>query len=301
MTMTHTTTTTTTATPGAGNPPPARTTTSIEAVGFRAQISGASLWDLVQMECLSRSRQVIRVSGEGGVGYLYFADGRVVHAVTSRLIGEVAALEILSWTHGLFQPCERAWPATGSIETSCEGLILRLAKKRDEAASNLVAFPARAAGNGAGASAASSQDHEFEEIEIEELHEEGEMRAPTNVDQPTPPPTIGARADLNGARGDLSNARADLTADFPVMLRLGAGGAIIKNKGGDDELAGVVAYAHRLCQLAGELLGLEQFVALECTFTEGRLLIFDEDNGDTVALRPRADTNLQPLRDRLGL
>ena len=54
------------------------------AVGFRAQISGASLWDLVQMECLSRSRQVIRISGEGGVGYLYFADGRVVHAVDAR-------------------------------------------------------------------------------------------------------------------------------------------------------------------------------------------------------------------------
>ena len=64
-------------------------------VGFRAQISGASLWDLVQMECLSRSRQVFRVNGEGGVGYLYFAEGRVVHAATLKLIGEVAALEIL--------------------------------------------------------------------------------------------------------------------------------------------------------------------------------------------------------------
>ena len=46
------------------------------AVGFRAHISGASLWDLVQMECLSRSRQVIRISGEGGIGYLYFMEGR---------------------------------------------------------------------------------------------------------------------------------------------------------------------------------------------------------------------------------
>ena len=117
-------------------------------VGFRAQINGASLWDLVQMECLSRSRQVIRINGEGGVGYLYFADGRVIHAVTSKLVGETAALEILGWTNGLFQPCERAWPATSTIETSCEGLILRLAKRRDEGASNLVVFPARAAGGG---------------------------------------------------------------------------------------------------------------------------------------------------------
>jgi hypothetical protein len=265
-------------------------TPSPEVMGFRAQISGASLWDLVQMECLSRSRQVIRISGEGGVGYLYFADGRVVHAVTSKLVGEAAALEILGWTHGLFQPCERAWPATGSIETSCEGLILRLAKRRDEAASNLVAFPARGAtpAGGAVAGAAGRDDHEFEEIEIEPLHEEGEMRAPNSTDQPAPPTAIGS-------------ARVDLTADFPVMLRLGAGGAIVKSKGASEEMAGVVAYAHRLAQLAGELLGLQPFVAVECTFADGRLLIFDEDNGDTVALRPRPDTNLQPLRDRLGL
>ena len=257
---------------------PAASTT---AVGFRAQISGASLWDLVQMECLSRSRQVIRISGEGGVGYLYFAEGRVVHAVTSKLVGEAAALEILSWTNGAFQPCDRAWPATGSIETSCEGLILRLAKRRDEAATNLVAFPARVP------AAAASDDNQFEEIEIEELHEEGEMRAPINVDQPSPTTAIASRTDL--------------TADFPVMLRLGAGGSIIKNKGGTEEMAGVVAYAHRLGQLAGELLGLEPFVAVECIFADGRMLMFDEDNGDIVALRPRADTNLQALRDRLGL
>jgi hypothetical protein len=259
------------------------------AVGFRAQISGASLWDLVQMECLSRSRQVIRVSGEGGVGYLYFMDGRVAHAVTYKLVGEAAAQEILSWTNGLFQPCQRAWPATSTIEGSCEGLILRLAKRRDEAASNLVAFPARAVtpGNGV-AAAAAAMEHEFEEIEIEELHQEGEMRAPTNsIDQPSPPPTaIGP---------------GDLTADFPVVLRLGAGGSILKNKGGSEDLAGVVAYAHRLGQLAGELLGLDPFVAMECSFSDGRFLIFDEENGDTVALRPRNETNLQPLRDRLGL
>ena len=63
----------------------------------------------------------------------------------------------------------------------------------------------------------------------------------------------------------------------------------------------MVAYAHRLGQLAGELLGIEPFVAMECTFADGRFLIFDEANGDTVALRPRTETNLQPLRDRLGL
>jgi hypothetical protein len=255
-------------------------------VGFRAQLNGASLWDLVQMECLTRARQVIRISGDGGVGYLYFNEGRLVHAVTSRLIGEAAAMEILSWTNGLFQACDRAWPASMTVETSCEALILRLAKRRDEAATNLVAFPGRAVAAGGGGDNGGGEETQFEEIEIEELHEEGDMRAPTNIDQPAGPTEIG---------------RADLTNDFPVVLRLGAGGAIVKNKGATEEMAGVVAYAHRLGQLAGELLGIEPFVAMECTFAQGRFLIFDEANGDTVALRPRTETNLQPLRDRLGL
>jgi hypothetical protein len=247
------------------------------AVGFRAQISGASLWDLVQMECFSRSRQVVRVSGEGGVGYLYFADGRVVHAATSKLMGEPAALEILGWTNGLFQPCERTWPAAFTIETSCEGLILRLAKRRDEGAANLVAFPRRGPAD---------DDDQFEEIEIEEIHEEGEMGAPNNVDQPPPVAAAG---------------RPEIGAEFPVTMRLAAGGGILTSKGADEEMAGVVAYAHRLGQLAGELLGLDPFVAMECTFSEGRLLLFEEENGETVALRPRSENNLQPLRDKLGL
>jgi hypothetical protein len=262
------------------------TVVSPSGVGFRAQLNGASLWDLVQMECLTRSRQVFRLNGEGGVGYLYFAEGRVVHAVTSRLIGEAAALEILSWTNGVFQPCDRAWPATMTIETSCEGLILRLAKRRDEAATNLVAFPARAVAASGSGNGNGGDETQYEEIEIEELNEEGVMRAPTNVDQPPTTTEIG---------------RADLTADFPVVLRLGAGGAIVRNKGGTEDLAGVIAYAHRLGQLTGELLGIDPFVAMECTFSDGRYLIFDEANGDTVALRPRHETNLQPLRDRLGL
>jgi hypothetical protein len=255
------------------------------AVGFRAQISGASLWDLVQMECLSRSRQVVRVSGEGGVGYLYFADGRVVHAVTSKLMGETAALEILGWTNGAFQPCERAWPAAFTIESSCEGLILRLAKRRDEGAANLVAFPGRGGAGGPAALPARADDEEFEEIEIVEAHQEGEMRAPNNIDHP-PAPAIG---------------RSDIGAEFPVTLRLAPGGAVLTSKGADEELAGVVAYAHRLGQLAGELLGIDPFVAMECTFSEGRMLLFEEENGETVALRPRNESNLQPLRDKLGL
>ena len=40
---------------------------------------------------------------------------------------------------------------------------------------------------------------------------------------------------------------------------------------------------------------------MECGFAGGRLLLFEEENGETVALRPRTENNLQPLRVKLGL
>ena len=62
------------------------------------------------MECLAGSHLVVLVTGEGGIGYLYFDHGQIVHAVTTDHIGEAAALEILGWTNGSFQPCNRPWP-----------------------------------------------------------------------------------------------------------------------------------------------------------------------------------------------
>jgi hypothetical protein len=46
---------------------------------------------------------------------------------------------------------------------------------------------------------------------------------------------------------------------------------------------------------------MDSFVAMECTVASGRLLIYDEDNGETVALRVRNEASLQSLRERLGL
>jgi aromatic ring-cleaving dioxygenase len=247
------------------------------ALGFRAKLAGIGLWDLVQMECLARSRVVVLVTGEGGIGYLYFDNGQVVHAVTTEQIGEPAALEILGWTNGSFQPCDRPWPEVATIATSHEALILQVAKRRDES-SNLVAFPARNA----------PADDLAEEIEMFEIEEEGapKMRTPNERELPSAPPA--ARAEAGGG-------------EYSVILRLGAHGEILSNSGGSEELAETAAYVRRLTELAGELLGIEGFCAFECTFKESRCFVFVESNGDTVLLRPRSETNVQALRERLGL
>ena len=270
--------------------------------GFSAQLRGASLWDLIQMECLARSHRVVQVVGEGGVGYLYFDRGRIVHATTAQRTGEAAALEILDWTNGSFQSCERGWPAQATIRTSHEGLILQAAQLRDErSASNLVAFPARGA--------AGDDLDRYEELELTELDEgeaeaareasvEGaaEMRSTMSDEAAlTPKPVANGASGANHGRTELGPV-----GDFAVMMRLGANGAVVSNRGGSEELAETVAYSHRLLQLTGELLGFEKFSAVECGFIDGRCIVF-ADGDEVVTLRPRPEVNLQALRERLGL
>ena len=62
-----------------------------------------------------------------------------------------------------------------------------------------------------------------------------------------------------------------------------------------------IAYVKRLVDLTGELMGLDEFTALEFVFAGGRCVMFTDTNGDTVVLRPKPETNLQPIRERLGL
>jgi hypothetical protein len=264
-----------------------RTTPGVKpgaSVGFRAKLAGVSLWDLVQMECLAGSRRVVVVTGEAGVGYLYFDRGQILHAATTELAGEQAALEILSWTNGSFQPCDRPWPETGTIVTSHEALILEAARRRDEGqASNQVSFPR----SGRVTSAVTVTD-ELADLEMMEIEEEGAtaMRS-SNIDDVPPDPA--------GARGEAGSG------DFQIMLRLGASGGVVRNHGASEQQAETIAYVKRLVDLTGELMGLEELTALELVFSGGRCVMFTDSNGDTVVLRPKPETNLQPIRERLGL
>jgi hypothetical protein len=276
-----------TAKPHIGAPTPEPT------VGFHAKLEGASLFDLVQMECLARSHLVVEVTGEGGVGYLYFDAGRVVHASTLRYRGLPAALEILGWTHGTFQASSRSWPSAPTIDMSHEALLLSAAKQHDEqGASNLVAFPGR------GLEAA--VDAALDEVELLEV-EQGDRDTPDAPSGQEEGEMSIRNSNIDETPAGAGLPRAENTGDFPVIVRLSANGTVLRNKGGNEELAEATAYAHRLVQLTGELLGLEGFVALECAFAGDRFIVFTEGDGDVVALRPRAELNLQPLRERLGL
>ena len=110
--------------------------------GFRAELTGVSLADLVQLECAARSSRVFRVRSGNAVGYLYFSAGQIVHATTENAVGEAAAVELLSWSDGAFEASGLPMPQAPTIRRSWQHLLLMAAQAHDEVRrKKLVSFP----------------------------------------------------------------------------------------------------------------------------------------------------------------
>jgi len=234
--------------------------------GFQAQIRGASLWDLVQIECLARKRRVVRVTTVGDVGYLYFDAGNIVQAATLELDGEAAAFEMLQWTQGTFEPCDRPWPERPTITSSWQTLLLRAAQMNDEQGrGKVVALPSK-----------DRVDPEGTTITVES---QMSMKSP----------------HTNGSNGSWR------PEDFEVAVRLGPNGDVLASRGDIEDFANIVAYTSRLVEILGDLMGLEGLRGLECTFKQGRCLLLREADGNLLAVKPLPSSDLSLLRERIGL
>lgn len=115
--------------------------------GFAARLKGATLFDLIQFECLERTRRIVRVRSGARVGYLYFRDGNVVHAREGLHVGEAAVRVILRWAGGVFETWDGPWPALETISVSSAQLLLEAAQAADEGsgARKVISFPAKEA------------------------------------------------------------------------------------------------------------------------------------------------------------
>jgi len=102
------------------------------AAGFRG-MQNKPLVDIVQMECLTQSSGVLKISSGTSSGLIWLVEGAVVDAACGPLTAEHAFREILSWRVGSFEllPPEPKHPRT--IFTSAQGLLLDIAQSIDEA------------------------------------------------------------------------------------------------------------------------------------------------------------------------
>ncbi len=99
--------------------------------GFRG-IQSKSLMDIIQMECLSRSSAVLRITRGPLVAKIWIQDGELIDAETEGARGEAAVRRILAWKSGTFEslPAEPARERT--ITKPINALLLESAQTIDE-------------------------------------------------------------------------------------------------------------------------------------------------------------------------
>lgn len=234
--------------------------------GFSANLTGANLPDLVQMECFSNSTLAVRVVSGDEEGYLYFHAGQIVHAMSSSAVGEAAALEILDWNRGSFEPCNAGWPSNFTISKPWQALLMTVAAKRDEERRKVVNFPR-------------------------------ERTQGTSMSQ-KPPAPAGSQPP---APAPPSSGPPESTRGIECAVRLEADGRVASTRGDAEELTEMTAYALRVSALIGDQLGMGDLRAVECVGNGARRLFYFEADGHLVGLEAKSDVEVGTLRERLGL
>lgn len=99
--------------------------------GFRG-VQSKSLVDIVQLECISQSSSVLRITNGPLSGRIWVNSGELIDAETENSLGEEAFQMILRWRNGSFEflPPEPGRPRT--IYKSYNALLLETAQALDE-------------------------------------------------------------------------------------------------------------------------------------------------------------------------
>jgi hypothetical protein len=100
--------------------------------GFEGVMLGATLQDLIQMECLTLATRSVKVETHDKMGVIYFAGGQVVHAQVGSVQGEEAFYEMLQWRDGNFTIQDGVRPTEETITRHWQGLLLESASRNDE-------------------------------------------------------------------------------------------------------------------------------------------------------------------------
>lgn len=113
--------------------------------GFEGTIQGATLHDLIQMECLTMGTRAVRVTRGARTGRIFFTGGQIVHAETGELSGERALFELLGWAGGHFSFEDGVRPMEDTIDRDWHSLLLEAAHRLDETTAdpptNMTAIP----------------------------------------------------------------------------------------------------------------------------------------------------------------
>jgi CheY-like chemotaxis protein len=99
--------------------------------GFRG-IQSKSLMDIIQMECLTRSSTMLRITRGPLVGKLWLQEGELIDAEAEGVRGEIAFRKILAWKSGTFENLPPELNRERTIIKPINALLLESAQAMDE-------------------------------------------------------------------------------------------------------------------------------------------------------------------------
>lgn len=99
--------------------------------GFRG-VQSKSLIDIIQMECLSQSSTLLRITRGSLVGKIWIQDGEPIDAETDGARGEAAFRHILEWKSGTFENLPAEPGRERTITKPANALLLETAQAMDE-------------------------------------------------------------------------------------------------------------------------------------------------------------------------
>jgi hypothetical protein len=100
--------------------------------GFRG-VQSKTLVDIVQLECLTQSSAILKITSAMGEGRIWIQKGEIIDASTGELMGKDAFLEMLRWRAGSFEILPNDAPRPRTIFSSYENLLMETAQSLDEA------------------------------------------------------------------------------------------------------------------------------------------------------------------------
>jgi hypothetical protein len=239
--------------------------------GFTVRLEGASLFDLIQFECMDHVQKALRVTAGARSGTLYFRGGNLVHATAGELVGEYALATMLTWQNGQIAHIEGAWPITESISGSWQSVLLHAATAQDEVSrvDNVVTFPSR-----------ESSSKEAPGIAKEAPGIAKEPPSSAKVEalvQPAEESNGGIHAVRITASGDVRAAAADRDA------------------------AETFAYVAELADRVGDALAIDGMLSIEIWSSDANgVLVRDPKTSELRAAWASRDVDPARLRERLG-
>jgi len=106
-----------------------------EDAGFRG-VQSKSLMDIIQLESLSHSSSVLKITNGSLVAKIWFENGEIIDAEAPEMKGEAAVRKVLSWKTGAFEILPAELNRSRKVQTSVQGLLLESAQAMDEAQAN---------------------------------------------------------------------------------------------------------------------------------------------------------------------